>query len=47
MLIKYGFKAGATRANMAADIAKLISNVAVADLSADCDKTATQIITMR
>lgn len=26
MLIKYGFKAGATRANMAADIAKLISN---------------------
>ena len=44
MLIKYAYKAGATVPNMAADMAKLLSGVAIADLSADCDKATTQII---
>lgn len=44
MYIKYAFKAGATRANMSADIAKLISNVAIGSLSSDCDQANTQIV---
>lgn len=44
MFIKYAFKAGATQANMAADMAKLICNTPISGLSADCDQAASQII---
>lgn len=43
MFARYVYKAGATVANVLADVCALIAGAALADLSADCDKTQTTV----
>lgn len=43
MYARYVYKAGATVANVLADVCALIAGAALADLSADCDKTQTTV----
>lgn len=43
MFAKYAYRAGATAANIIADLCKLISGAALADLSASCDVAASSL----